>query len=817
MKLKHTTTAVETNNVTEGNTFGIKSSPKTFAILSSGLYSDKIGAVVRELCCNAYDSHTERNGNIKAGRATKHTAPEDKNLRVHFPTTFDPFFSVRDFGIGLTPEDVENIYTVYFESTKQDSNDYVGALGLGSKSPFSYAKSFNVIATKNGHRVIYTMFINAQGIPQPAKLDEGPVESFYMDDEEIPEEEFYDGVEVKVPAEPNDAHSFCDAAEEVFQYFAVCPDMVNYTGSTITYYKDRSDVEEFIEGVYIANRGYRDRQYAIQGNVAYPINLKQNDFNRAIKDIEKFDEEDRPDTEFTTDEIEELYRFYDRVFSNYTFYVKFNIGDLDVAASREELSYDASTIMSILVQLKRIQAHIQSKFDEHMENFESKWDKARELYRIGAYSSRYDLSSLEKLYRQTRSYIPYMETVHLPQITTESSSGYNHSSQYVEYTLDYSSIKVPKEKGFTIRMCGSHVQKRFFQVHYNETNPPNYHGFCNNNRILGMADTLLFIVNDTKRGGATLAKAYFQEVSNKERCALLEPEKRGDTEEIDKFIEDFKLKMDDPGYVVKYLSDIKEEHPDLTKSTSRPKANIGYYDLYEAFTGVAAIRTSVPDNFETDKIVYIPFKQQKPYGGNLEFDALTSLSDNPDKVGDIGKVVSMLDQLDTLLADKMPRVIGLNQNMLKQVDDYDNWVSAVDFIVEQYSSLFGNKKKRQAIESKIIEKRKTNDILDLVDWPLYHINTDKLLDKMKDVDSLADAYNVIKIQNKGREHISCREELYMRFHDVDYTPQLALDFNERYPMLEYIDDERSWDQHDEKIVDAIFNYFLMCNQGESNE
>lgn len=71
MKLKHTTSAVETNNVTESNTSGIKISP----------------------------------------------------------SAFDQSFGVRDFGIGLTSEEVEGIYSGYFESTKQDSNDYTGALG----------------------------------------------------------------------------------------------------------------------------------------------------------------------------------------------------------------------------------------------------------------------------------------------------------------------------------------------------------------------------------------------------------------------------------------------------------------------------------------------------------------------------------------------------------------------------------------------------------------------------------------------------------------------------------------------------------------
>ena len=44
------------------STFQIKASRKAFDVLSSALYSDKIKAVVRELCVNGYDSHVA-NGN----------------------------------------------------------------------------------------------------------------------------------------------------------------------------------------------------------------------------------------------------------------------------------------------------------------------------------------------------------------------------------------------------------------------------------------------------------------------------------------------------------------------------------------------------------------------------------------------------------------------------------------------------------------------------------------------------------------------------------------------------------------------------------
>ena len=135
------------SNVGQIGEFRIRNSAKAFSILSSGLYANKIRAIIRELSCNAVDAH-------KAAGTT------DVPFEVHLPTALEPFFYIRDFGIGLNHDQVTNIYTTYFESTKTASNDFIGALGLGSKSPFSYTENFTVTAIKDGRKGLYTAFIN---------------------------------------------------------------------------------------------------------------------------------------------------------------------------------------------------------------------------------------------------------------------------------------------------------------------------------------------------------------------------------------------------------------------------------------------------------------------------------------------------------------------------------------------------------------------------------------------------------------------------------------------------------------------------------
>ena len=83
-----------------------------------------------------------------------HIGQQDTPFEVHLPTILEPYFSVRDYGTGLTDQEIESIYTTYFESTKTNSNEYIGALGLGSKSPFSYTDNFTVTSVKNGSKSI---------------------------------------------------------------------------------------------------------------------------------------------------------------------------------------------------------------------------------------------------------------------------------------------------------------------------------------------------------------------------------------------------------------------------------------------------------------------------------------------------------------------------------------------------------------------------------------------------------------------------------------------------------------------------------------
>lgn len=100
------------------------------------LYSDPTLAVIREYSTNAYDAHIE--------------AGVERPIEITTPTSLSPFFKIRDYGNGLNAQDIYEIYSRYGASTKRDSDDVVGMLGLGCKSALTYTDQFTLTGIKDG-------------------------------------------------------------------------------------------------------------------------------------------------------------------------------------------------------------------------------------------------------------------------------------------------------------------------------------------------------------------------------------------------------------------------------------------------------------------------------------------------------------------------------------------------------------------------------------------------------------------------------------------------------------------------------------------
>lgn len=307
------------SNVSEIGEFRIRNSAKAFAILSSGLYANKIRAIIRELSCNAVDSHAA---------AGKKDVPFD----VHLPNQLEPHFAIRDYGTGLSHEQVTQIYTTYFESTKTASNEFIGALGLGSKSPFSYTDNFTVTAIKDGKKGIYSAFINENGVPSIALMMQ---------------EETDDPAGVEVKFSVNDYYDFGkfrQEAQSVYTYFALRPVVSGCAG--FEFYDPEYDTVDIVPGVHSLVRGRGS--YAVMGNIEYPIDIPQ--------------------------EQEVLGELANLLHCGIVMH--FGIGELDFQASREGLSYIPQTINAIKAKLEELNGALVGVLSKEADAIENLWERA---------------------------------------------------------------------------------------------------------------------------------------------------------------------------------------------------------------------------------------------------------------------------------------------------------------------------------------------------------------------------------------------------------------------------------------------------------
>jgi len=290
----------------EVQAFKIKTSPAAFKMLSSGLYSDKVLAVLREIGCNAHDAH------VAAGKP-------DTPFEVKLPNVVDTQFYIKDHGTGLSHEDVMEMYTSYFSSTKQGSNDFTGAFGLGSKSPFSYTDSFTITSCHGGKQRTYSAHL-VNGSPTIAKMGECNASA-----------DWQTGLQVGFPVKPADFAEFKQKAEAVYKFFRVVPQI---TGSS------QIEPMKFVHDFkgYAFTGAANENPIVLMGNVRYPLNAGKLGMDGA---------------HWRTKTKLEEYSVHLK-----GLVLRFEIGELQVVGSREELEYDPTTKVVLGEKLKMVATSI---------------------------------------------------------------------------------------------------------------------------------------------------------------------------------------------------------------------------------------------------------------------------------------------------------------------------------------------------------------------------------------------------------------------------------------------------------------------------
>lgn len=315
MKLKQKRNTIKTSEEFESNKMGIKADNLGLAFQDLIRYSNPINSIVREVVSNCFDAHIE----------AEVDKPPVIRLTGKGLNSSQTYISFIDFGNGMDPEKINNIYGSLYESDKRDTNTQIGAFGIGSKSPLAYSDTYWVITVNQG--IKYSYLVSNDGAEFSIVL---------MEQKETEESS---GTSITIPVDDWDTDKFKDAIMEELKFLK----KVNIEGFNRSI-PDNKIVEgkNFIlstwqDGVIdsdddsIRRYGYassvkRDSMVICLGQVSYRL-------NKSI--IEK-------EVEY---EIE--------AFIRNPIGIKFDIGELPVTSKREDIRYTEEAVSTIISRMRK--------------------------------------------------------------------------------------------------------------------------------------------------------------------------------------------------------------------------------------------------------------------------------------------------------------------------------------------------------------------------------------------------------------------------------------------------------------------------------
>ena len=333
------------------STVNVKS-VKFYQLMSERLYSDKIGTIVRELLSNAWDAH-------------KVAGTLNTPIDIQLPNHVESQWVIRDYGTGLSHNDVMHLYMNYLTSTKDQSNDAIGGFGLGSKSPFAYTDSFTVSSYFNNEKRTYVISFDRVSPPKV----------YHASTEKTMEP---NGLEVIVPVSSTDISEFVQKTVNIACRFSPQPIL---SGTRAEYPKfeyiissDNWRIVKKADSHWNHNRSLS----AIIGNIEYKISKSS-----IIPYIEKNFEENA----ITLSSL-----------CSVNLEIDFSIGELSITPDRESLSYDKQTIQNICEKLNKILFELVNK------TVKPKIDKSKSLFEASQHLAAIDIPGLREVLRENVKY-----------------------------------------------------------------------------------------------------------------------------------------------------------------------------------------------------------------------------------------------------------------------------------------------------------------------------------------------------------------------------------------------------------------------------
>jgi len=305
---------IQSTTIEKDITLSKDSQSLIFQMFSKNIYSNPIGSVVREITSNCFDSHIE--AKVNAPVIIRKTIDNQTNgISISFI----------DYGVGMSPSRISDVFSVMFSSTKRDDNEQIGAFGLGSKVPLAYKRltglgegeydnTYYLITNYNSTKYVYQIY-EGNNSPKISLLHSEPTKDG-------------NGTEVRIPVLPKDLAAFKKEMVRQLYYF----ENIIFEGFDENETNDKilSNEYQIVRAKTFLFRGEKYSNYAhvCLGRVAYPIDfsaigLNQSDFAFPIA-------------------------------------LRLNVGEINVTVSRESLDYSENTIKVLKKKLLEAKDEIMS-------------------------------------------------------------------------------------------------------------------------------------------------------------------------------------------------------------------------------------------------------------------------------------------------------------------------------------------------------------------------------------------------------------------------------------------------------------------------
>lgn len=404
MRLDQALKHVEFHGLGQAADFKIKTSSLMMTLLSDNIYTDSIAALIRETAGNAWDSHVKK-GNPQV--------PFD----IHLPVLLEPYYIIRDYGVGLSKDDMFNIYTTYGESDpdKINSDDYLGCMGLGSKSPLAYVKHFMVNSYFGGMKYSFLCSKNEKNVPC----------LFFLEEEKTEEDS---GLEITIQVKEKDFPAFYNKAASIFSLFNPKPKI------NIKNFNFNNEVEpKFeLENIKFFDRSHRGRNNhsVISGCIRYKLNMDE--VSKKLSDIIK-----------------------NSLFEDFNLEITCGIGEVDFDVARENVRFTDKTYDSLRKFFSNFRNAISNFIIEKTKNIESLWERSvyltdhilNQIYNSFKFDSKLDLFKNSEII----SSIQIDEKLDVGKLRNKSYRSYRYQVKWRGYSYDrheHKNIKVDKNVRF---------------------------------------------------------------------------------------------------------------------------------------------------------------------------------------------------------------------------------------------------------------------------------------------------------------------------------------------------------------------------------